>query len=152
MPWPSFYGPSASLSEIPSARIGEEGGCLVGRWKIEGLPEISISSVCQNVGDSWNVGETRFCQVFRRGEVRFRHACFLFFSLSLYIVTKYLLFIRIRKTPRNKRISNSLKYHELFKRLYDTERRNRFLAPSWNNSSRVLELGTRIGIEDLQYY
>lgn len=31
MPWPSFYGPSASLSEIPSARIGEEGGCLVGR-------------------------------------------------------------------------------------------------------------------------
>lgn len=53
-----------------------------------------------------------------------------FFSLSLYIVTKYLLFIRIRKTPRNKRISNSLKYHELFKRLYDTERRNRFLAPS----------------------
>lgn len=74
------------------------------------------------------------------------------FFLSLYIVTKYLLFIRIRKTPRNKRISNSLKYHELFKRLYDTERRNRFLAPSWNNSSRVLELGTRIGIEDLQYY
>ena len=45
------------------------GGCLVGRWKIEGLQEISISSVCQNVGDSWNVGETRFCQVFRRGEV-----------------------------------------------------------------------------------
>ena len=28
MAWPSFYGPSASLSEIPSARIGEEGRLL----------------------------------------------------------------------------------------------------------------------------
>ena len=49
-PWLSFRAIDASFVEIPSARIRREGG-ESGCRKMERLPEISISAVCQNAGN-----------------------------------------------------------------------------------------------------
>ena len=66
-----LFGLSASFVEIPSARVRREGASR----KIERLPEISISAVCQNAGNTCEVKRERFCQVFDRVESTIHGYC-----------------------------------------------------------------------------